>query len=117
MALSMDLRTRLLVAVDSGSSCRAAAARFGAAVRWRAQQRETKRRGGDMRSQRMEERAADILAIREERRDITLDELRLALSDKGMNVSIAGLHRFFVRRGQTRKKRQAMRQSRIDPAS
>ncbi|EJU12584.1 putative transposase [Sphingomonas sp. LH128] len=45
MALSMDLRTRLLAAVDSGSSCRAAADRFGVApstaVRWRAQQRET----------------------------------------------------------------------------
>ena len=116
MALSMDLRTRLLAAVDSGSSCRAAAARFGVApstaVRWRAQQRETddiapKPLGGDMRSRRMEERAADILAIWEERRDITLGELRLALADKGMDVSVAGLHRFFVRRGLTRKKRMA----------
>ena len=118
MALSMDLRTRLLAAVNSGSSCRAAAGRFGVApstaVRWRAQQRETgdiapKPLGGDMRSRRMEERAADILAIWEERRDITLEELRLALADKGMDVSVSGLHRFFVRRGLTRKKRQAMR--------
>lgn len=31
MALSIDLRTRLLAAVDSGSSCRAAADRFGVA--------------------------------------------------------------------------------------
>lgn len=60
--------------------------------------------GGDMRSRRMEERAADILAIWEGRRDITLEELRLALADKGMVVSVAGLHRFFVRRGLTRKK-------------
>ena len=60
-----------------------------------------------MRSRRMEERAADILAIWEERRDITLGELRLALADKGMDVSVAGLHRFFVRRGLTRKKRMA----------
>lgn len=102
----------------NGSSCRAAAGRFGVApstaVRWRVQQRETgdiapKPRGGDMRSRRMEEGAADILAIWEERRDITLEELRLALADKGMDVSVAGLHRFFVRRGLTRKKRQAMR--------
>ncbi|WP_237751651.1 IS630 family transposase [Sphingobium sp. DC-2] len=125
MALSMDLRTRLLAAVDSGSSCRAAAARFGVApstaVRWRAQQRETgditpKPRGGDMRSRRMEERTADILAIWDERRDITLEELRLALADKGMDVSVAGLHRFFVRRGLTRKKRQghAIEQDRPD---
>ncbi|MYL99554.1 IS630 family transposase [Novosphingobium sp. FGD1] len=124
MALSMDLRTRLLAAVDSGSSCRAAADRFGVApstaVRWRAQQRETgdiapKPRGGDMRSRRMEERAADILAIWEERRDITLEELRLALADKGMVVSVAGLHRFFVRRGLTQKKTgHAIEQDRPD---
>ena len=108
MVRSMDLRARLLAAVDRQSSCRAAADRFGVApstaVRWRVQQREAgdiapKPRGGDMRSRRMEERAADILAIWEERRDITLEELRLALADKGMAVSVAGLHRFFVRRG------------------
>lgn len=103
MVRSMDLRARLLAAVDRQSSCRAAADRFGVApstaVRWRVQQREAgdiapKPRGGDMRSRRMEERAADILAIWEERRDITLEELRLALADKGMAVSVAGLHRF-----------------------
>ncbi|MFD2134629.1 IS630 family transposase [Novosphingobium resinovorum] len=124
MALSIDLRTRLLAAVDSGSSCRAAADRFGVApstaVRWRAQQRKTgdiapKPRGGDMRSRRMEERAADILAIWEKRRDITLEELRLALADKGIDVSVAGLHRFFVRRGLTRKKTgHAIEQDRPD---
>jgi transposase len=63
----------------------------------------------------MEERAADILAIWEERRDITLEELRLALADKGMAVSVAGLHRFFVRRGLTRKKTgHAIEQDRPD---
>ena len=43
--LSMDLRCRLLAAVDDGMSCRAAAARFGVApstaIRWQAQRRET----------------------------------------------------------------------------
>jgi|UPI0003039C80 hypothetical protein len=56
-----------------------------------------------MRSRRMEERAADIPAIWEERKDITLGELRLALADKGMDVSVAGLHRFFVRHGRCPK--------------
>lgn len=36
--LSMDLRSRLLAAIDGGLSCRAAAARFGVApstaIRW-----------------------------------------------------------------------------------
>lgn len=125
-ALSMDLRSRLLAAVDSGLSCRAAAARFGVApstaIRWEAQRRETgdfapKPQGGDMRSRRVEERAADILAIWEARRDISLEELRLALTEVGLTVSVAGLHRFFVRRGMTRKKRLAMPSSKTVPTS
>lgn len=70
-----------------------------------------------MRSQRVEERAADILAIWEARKDVSLEELRLALLDKGLTISVAGLHRFFVRRGLTRKKRLAMQSSRTDPTS
>jgi transposase len=124
--LSMDLRSRLLAAIDSGLSCRAAAARFGVApstaIRWQAQRRDTgdfapKPQGGDMRSRRVEERAGDILAIWEERKDISLDELRLALLEVGLTVSVAGLHRFFVRRGMTRKKRLAMQSSRTVPTS
>ena len=125
-AFSMDLRTRLLAAVDSGLSCRAAAARFGVApstaIRWEAQRRETggfapKPKGGDLRSRRVEERAADILAICEARKDISLEELRLALIELGLHVSVAGLHRFFVRHAMTRKKRLAMRSSRTAPTS
>jgi transposase len=122
----MDLRSRLLAAIDDGMSCRAAAARFGVApstaIRWQAQRRETgsfapKPQGGDMRSRRVEERQADILALWEARKDISLDELRLALAGVGLNVSVAGLHRFFVRHGMTRKKRLAMPSSRIAPTS
>lgn len=56
--LSMDLRRRLLAAIDDGMSCRSAASRFGiapsTAIRWVAQRRETgsfapKPQGGDMR--------------------------------------------------------------------
>ena len=124
--LSMDLRSRLLAAIDSGLSCRAAAARFGVApstaIRWQAQRRDTgdfapKPQGGDMRSRRVEERAGDILAIWEERKDISLDELRLALLEVGLTVSVAGLHRFFLRGGMTRKKRLAMQSSRTVPTS
>ena len=123
-ALSMDLRSRLLTAIDDGMSCRAAAARFGVApstaIRWDAQRRQTgnyapKPQGGDMRSHRVEERRADILAIWETRKDISLEELRLALIEIGLKVSVAGLHRFFVRRGMTRKKRLAMQSNRTAP--
>ncbi|WP_343614701.1 transposase [Novosphingobium sp.] len=83
--LSMDLRSRLLAAIDDGLSCRAAAARLGVApsmaIRWHGRRRETgsfaaKPQGGDLRSRRIEARAADILAIWEARRDISLEELR-----------------------------------------
>ncbi len=124
--LSMDLRKRLLAAIDDGMSCCAAAARFGVApstaVRWQAQRRETggfapKPQGGDMRSRRVEERRADILAVWEARKDISLVELRLALVEVGLHVSVAGLHRFFVRHGMTRKKRLAMQSSRTGQIS
>ena len=124
--LSMDLRSRLLAAVDDGMSCRGAAARFGVApstaIRWHAQRRETgscapRPQGGDMRSRRVEERSDDILALWAARKDITLEELRTGLAEMGLTVSVAGLHRFFVRRGMTRKKRLAMPSSRTGPMS
>lgn len=124
--LSVDLRVRLLAAIDEGMSCRAAAVRFGVApstaIRWQAQWRATgscspKPQGGDMRSRMIEERGQDILALWEGRKDITLEELRAGLAEIGLHVSVAGLHRFFVRRGMTRKKRLLMRSSRNGPTS
>jgi len=126
MALSMDLRVRVLSAIDDGLSCRASARRFGVspstALRWCAQRRATgsvapKPRGGDMRSHRVEERGDDILAIREVGKDITLEELRLALAEIGLTVSVSALHRFFMRRGMTRKKRLATRLNKTAPTS
>ncbi len=119
--LSIDLRSRLIAAIDDGMSCRAAAARFGVApstaIRWHAQRRdvghfEPKSQGGDMRSHHVEKRAADILALWEANRDITLEELRAELSEIGLEVSIAGLHRFFKRHGMTWKKRPGTPSSR-----
>ena len=124
--LSMDLRTRLLAAIDAGMSCRAAAARFGVApstaIRWQAQRRATgsvapRRQGGDRRSRRIEERHEGILALWKARKNITLDELRGQLAGKGLVVAISTLHRFFVRHRITRKKRPATRSSRTAPTS
>jgi transposase len=91
LSLSMDLRSRLLAAVDEGMSCRGAAARFGVepltAIRWQAQRRETggfapKPQGGDMRSRRVEECAADILALWAARR-IHLKTTKFIARDHG----------------------------------
>ena len=70
-----------------------------------------------MRSRRVEERGDDILALWAARKDITLEELRAGLVEIGLIVSVAGLHRFFVRRGMTRKKRQLTQSSRTAPTS
>jgi transposase len=122
----MDLRSRLLAAIDAGMSCRSAASRFGVApstaIRWQAQRRTTgsfapKPQGGDTRSRRVEEYRNEILALWEERKDITLDELRVELAGLGLVVANSTLHRFFVRHGIARKKRPATRSSRTDPMS
>jgi len=124
--LSMDLRSRLLSAIDGGMSRRAAAARFGVApstaIRWHSQRTITgsfapKPQGGDMRSHRIEERRDEVLTLWEAQQDITLDELRVALAGIGLSVANSTLHRFFARHGITRKKRPGTRSSRTGPTS
>jgi transposase len=113
-ALSLDLRTRVLAAIAGGLSCRQAAARFGvsasSAIRWRALERQQgdarpKALGGDRRSGRIEAHAGLILALVEDKPDMTLEELRAALAERGVSVGYGTLWRFFDRRGITRKKR------------
>ena len=86
-ALSIDLRERVLKAVDGGLSCRQAADRFGvsasSAIRWRDRRRKEgdrrpKALGGDRRSGRIEAYAALILSLINEKPDMTLDELQAA---------------------------------------
>jgi len=124
--LSLDLRERVVAAVDGGMSCRRAAERFGvsaaSAIRWRqlALRHGTpaaKPQGGDRRSAKIEDHAALIHAAVEQQSDITLDELRAMLAGHGVSTSIATLWRFFARHGITRKKRPATRTSRTAPTS
>jgi len=125
-ALSVDLRRRVIAAVESGASCRQAAVRFGvsasSAFRWRALSRTVgdtapRQQGGDRRSGRIEAHAAVILDALERKSDITLADLRAELAGHGIGVSIAGLWRFFKRRRITLKKRPGMLPSRIVPTS
>jgi transposase len=67
--------------------------------------------GGDRRSKRIEAYAEVILALVDETRDMTLDGLRAALADQGLEFGYGTLWRFFDRRGITLKKRQRMRAS------
>jgi transposase len=123
-ALSMDLRLRVLAAIDAGASCRQAAARFGvspaSAIRWAQLQRRQgdvcpRQQGGDRRSQRTEAHAKAILKALEKKRDSTLAELRAALAEQGISLGQTTLWRFFVRHRITLKKRPRMPPSRIGP--
>src|SRR5271170_5124550 len=86
--LSEDLRIRLIVAVEAGTSRRAAAERFGVAVasaiRWVCAWRSSgatraKPQGGDQRSQRIEAFRDVILTKLDVQVDITLVELAALL--------------------------------------
>lgn len=125
-ALSVDLRDRVLAAVASGLSHRAAAERFGVSAasvsRWRALKREQgaarpKALGGDRRSGRIEAQAALILLLLEETPDITIEELRRVLLERGHSFGYGTTRRFFARHRITRKKRRPMPTSRTGQMS
>ena len=125
-ALSVDLRRRVVSAIASGLSCRAAAERFGvsasSAIRWRALDRREgdiapRRQGGDRTSRRIEAHAERILSALVEKSDITLAELRDRLKEHGVSVGIGTLWRFFKRRNITRKAHAAeQRRSAVNAA-
>jgi len=124
--LSVDLRERVVAAVDGGLSRRKAAERFGvsisSAIRWTSLRRRTgdvrpKRQGGDKRSARIEAHAPLILDLVEAEGDITLAELRARLAEQGVPVAVSTLWRFFRRHRITLKKRPGTRPSRIVPTS
>ncbi len=119
--LSIDLRQRLVSAVDGGMSRRSAAARFGVAVstaiKWVDQWRRTgdvrpRPQGGDYRSQRIEAHAGEILALIEARPDITLGEIALHLDEThGLRVAQSTVWRLLDRHGITFKKNRARQQT------
>ena len=114
-ALSVDLRQRVVRAVQAGASRHQAAERFGvslaSASRWcgrfaRDGHVAPKRLGGDQRSRRIEAHADLILSLYEARPGIFLRELRTALAERGIGVAQSSLSRFFKRHGITRKKQR-----------
>jgi transposase len=113
-ALSLDLRTRVLAAVAGGMSHRAAGARFGVSAasvsRWRQRERDQgdprpKALGGDRRSARIEACKDLILGVLADAPDVTIEELRRALTQKGHAFGFGTIQRFFERHRITRKKR------------
>jgi transposase len=121
-ALSIDLRVRVVGAVESGASRRQAAERFGvspsSAVRWKKLESDTgsvvpKALGGDRRSGRIEAHAGWLKAFVKQNHDATLEEIGAALkAERGLGVAVSTLWRFFDRHAITLKKSRRMPQSR-----
>lgn len=121
-ALSLDLRMRVLKAVAEGLSHRQAGERFGVSAasvsRWRRRvevqgDARPKALGGDRRSGRIEACKGLILAVLAATPDMTIEELRRALAERGHGFGFGTIQRFFRRHQITRKKRPGMRANRI----
>jgi len=122
MALSDDLRERVVMAVvDEGLSRNAAARRFGvgiaSAVRWVARFQAKGEisplpMGGDRRSQRIESHREYLLGLNRRQPDLTLLEIQERLvANCGERFSSSVIWRFFDRHGMTFKKRPRMPRS------
>ena len=122
--LSIDLRLRVVRAIENGLSRRAAAAKFdvsiASAVRWHQRYRRTgsvdpDAVGGDRHSHRAEAHAARVLGWIDENRDITLVEIADRLAAEGHVFAPATIWRLLDRHDYTVKKRPPMPQNRTVP--
>jgi transposase len=121
-ALSLDLRVRVLAAVQAGATHREAADRFGVSAasvsRWRTRERNQgdacpKALGGDRRSGRIEAHHEAVMAALGPDRDATIQEVRRDLAARGLTFGFGTIQRFFARHAITRKKRPRTLRSRI----
>ncbi|SFH15303.1 Transposase [Methylobacterium gossipiicola] len=120
-ALSVDLRERVVAAIEAGASRRQAAQCFGvgaaSAILWHERFRQNgqiapKPMGSDRNSQRLEAQAALILRPHEEHPLSFPRELRDRLLERGVRASTSSLSRLFARHGITRKKELSTQPSR-----
>ena len=119
-----DLRWRVIAAIRSGMSARAAARRFAigesTAGKWmrayRAQGHVRPKPMGRRRGSKLDPHAAFIFGLIENSvdRDVTLDEIVACLADeRGVSACRALVGRYLLARGMTFKKRQRTPPSRI----
>jgi transposase len=112
---SVDLRVRVVEAVDEGATRQEAAERFGvsvsSAVRWHQAWRyegtiEAKPYGGSRSP--LEDHAEEIVTVIEEQPDLTLDEIVAVLRKRKIPGSRTALFRFLERHAVTSKKSFAL---------
>jgi transposase len=121
---SLDLRERVVAALESGMSTGQAAARFSIGKATAGTWGRLKRSQGDVRPAQqgkpkgsvLDAHEAFILGVLREKPDTTLEEMaeRLA-AERGVRVVWTAVWKFLDRRGQTHKKRQRTPASRSVP--
>jgi transposase len=112
---SQDLRERVVGAVEGGLSRNQAAKRYQVAVStvidwvdaWRAEGRLTHRPMGGDHSSRLKDEREWLLQRIGEAADLTLEELRRELADRGKVVGYGTVWRFFAAEGISFKKNRA----------
>jgi transposase len=117
---SVDLRERVVRAVEGGASRRATAAKFEVSVSFVIKLMQRWRRRGTVQPDRIGSWKRPTLAAHAERLralvaaepDLTITELCSRLADEGIAVSRSSVGRFLVGAGLTRKKRRSMPPSR-----
>ena len=113
--LSMDLRERIVRAVEGGSSRRAAAAKFAVSEscaiklmqRWERTGSVAPAPIGGRKQYKLAAHAERVRALVEARPDATIDELWAALKGAGIAVGRSAVGRFVQALGLTRKKRRS----------
>ena len=117
---SVDLRTRVVKAVEGGISRRQAASVFGVAIStviewvgvWRATgSLAAKPMGGDH-SSRLKGQREWLLGRIAAVPDLTLEEIRAELAARGTHVGYGTVWRFFAREGVSFKKNRSRRRAR-----
>jgi transposase len=94
---SVDLRARVVRAVESGASRRAAAAKFEVSISFVVKLMQRWQRCGTAHDER-------VRALAAAEPDLTIAELRQRLAADGIAVSRSGLGHFLIAAGLTRKK-------------
>ena len=116
----VDLRRRVVEAIDGGLSARAAAARYSVAAstaitwhrHWREEGRLEPEQQGKPKGSKLDAHASFILDLVEAEKDIALHEIAERLErERGVRTCPATVWYFFDKRGITHKKRRAMHRS------
>ena len=123
--LSLDLRERIVRAVEAGSSRREAAEQFAVSESCAIKLLQRWERTGSVAPAQIGGRKRHALAAHADRvralvagePDLTLEELKARLSEQGITVGRSSVDRFLKALGLTRKKRRSTPRSSSGPTS